>query len=140
MKTYNIFVSHGWNNTKKYQQVIEWLNQAKEEGKLNFRIYSDPNDESVSEFEKTTISPKLEDLIASQIKSSSIVIVISDMYSDSQNWLDFEVDIAVAQKKHIIGLLPQDQEPIPPKLLDKAYIMAGWNPDFLLTAILKSGI
>lgn len=140
MKTYNIFVGHGWDNTKQYQQVIEWINQAQEEGRLNFRLYSDPDDASVSEFEKTTKSPKLEDLIASQIKASSIVIVLSDMYSECQDWIDFVVDTAVAQKKHIIGLLPREQEPIPPKILDKAFIMAGWNPDFLITAILKSGV
>ena len=42
MKEYHIFISHAWKYSMHYDKVVDWINEAKEEGKLTWKNYSVP--------------------------------------------------------------------------------------------------
>lgn len=57
------------------------------------------------------------------------------MYVSYSEWIDYEIDTAVAYGKPIIGIKPWGQERIPTKVSNNADIMVGWNSDSLIRAI-----
>jgi len=139
MKTYNLFVSHGWDYTNHYKKVIEWLDKAKSEGKLNYKNYSDPKEDPIVPPGEKVTKKAMKELIEVQINACSIVIVLAGMYVAYSEWIDFEIDTAVRKGKYIIGLEPWGQEKVPTKVSNNADIMVGWNYSSLINAILNSG-
>lgn len=139
MKTYNLFISHGWRYTDAYNRVIEWLEKAKSENRLDYKNYSDPKEDPIIEPDKKIKDAKMEEKLTNQIRPASIIIVLSGMYVAHSKWIDFEIGKAVGMNKYIIGLRPWGQERIPAKISDNATIMTGWNYESLISAILNSG-
>jgi hypothetical protein len=138
MKTYNLFVSHAWKYSDDYKKVVEWLDRAKAEKRLDFNNYSDPKDDPIVAPDEATKKSRMKEKLRNQIRPSTIVIVISGMYVAHSEWIDFEIDTAVEMGKYIIGLNPWGQERIPTKVTDNANVMVGWNYDSLIGAILSS--
>lgn len=137
MSTYNIFISHAWKYSDAYKKVVQWLNEAKEDGILDWKNYSvpehdpllDPNDK----YDKSILKAELKD----QIRPASIVIIISGMYAAHSSWIDFEIDTSLAYCKDIIGLKPWGQERIPVKIQDNSTEMVAWNKNSLISAIIN---
>ena len=139
MKTYNLFISHAWDYSEDYKKVVEWLDKAKAEKRLDYKNYSDPKDDPIIDPDEQTKKKRMKEKLENQIRPSSIVIVISGMYVAYSEWIGFEIDTAVEMKKYIIGLKPWGQERVPTKVSDNADVMVGWNYDSLINAILSSG-
>jgi len=139
MKTYNLFVSHAWDYSDDYKKVIEWLDRAKAEKRLDYKNYSDPKDDPIVDPDQETKKKRMKEKLRNQIRPSSIVIVISGMYVAHSEWIGFEIDTAVEMGKYIIGLKPWGQERIPTKVSENADVMVGWNYESLINAILSSG-
>ena len=139
MKTYNLFVSHAWDYSDDYNKVIEWLDKAKTDKRLDYRNYSDPKDDPIVDPDEETKKKRMKEKLKNQIRPSSIVIVIAGMYVAHSEWIGFEIDTAVEMKKYIIGLKPWGQERIPTKVSENADVMVGWNYESLISAILSSG-
>jgi hypothetical protein len=127
MKTYNLFISHAWRYSEDYIKVIECLDKAKAEKRLDYRNYSDPKDDPIVDPNEETRKKKMKEKLRNQIRPSSLVIVVSGMYVAYSEWISFEIDTAVEMRKYIIGLEPWGQERIPAKVSDNADIMVGWN-------------
>jgi len=140
MKTFNIFISHAWDYSDDYNKVIEWLEQAKKNYRLDYRNYSDPKDDPIIDPDTAVRKKKMKEMLQKQIRPSSVVIVISGMYVNHSGWIDFEIDTAVDMSKYIIGLEPWGQERVPVKVSQNANVMVGWNYESLIGAILRSGI
>ena len=138
MNTYNIFISHAWKYTEHYNKVVQWLDEAKNEGTLNWKNYSVPEHDPLidpnSSAGKTTLKNELKD----QIKPASVVLVLAGMYVSYSDWIDFEIDTAVNSNKYIIGIEPWGQERIPSKVSNNADVMVGWNKNSVINAILSS--
>jgi len=139
MKTYNLFVSHAWDYSEDYKKVIEWLDKAKADKRLDYKNYSDPKDDPIVDPDEETKKKRMKEKLRNQIRPSTIVIVISGMYVAHSEWIGFEIDTAVEMKKYIIGLKPWGQERVPTKVSDNADVMVGWNYESLINAILTSG-
>lgn len=139
MKTYNLFVSHAWDYSEDYKKVIEWLDKAKAEKRLDYKNYSDPKDDPIVDPDEETKKKRMKEKLRNQIRPSSIVIVIAGMYVAYSEWIGFEIDTAVGMNKYIIGLKPWGQERVPTKLSDNADVIVGWNYESLISAILNSG-
>lgn len=138
MNTYNIFISHAWKYTEHYNKVVQWLDEAKNEGTLNWKNYSVPEHDPLidpnSSAGKTTLKNELKD----QIKPASVVLVLAGMYVSYSDWIDFEIDTAVNSNKYIIGIEPWGQGRIPSKVSNNADVMVGWNKNSVINAILNS--
>jgi hypothetical protein len=138
VKTYNLFISHAWKYSEHYYKVVEWLDRAKNEKRLDYKNYSDPKDDPVVDPDEATKKKRLKEKLRNQIRPSSIVIVLAGMYATYSEWIGFEIDAAVEMEKYIIGVRPWGQERTPAKVEDNA-VMVGWNYESLIQAILNSG-
>lgn len=137
MTTYNIFISHAWKYSEHYNQVVKWINEAQDEGKLKWKNYSVPEHDPLIDPNTTVGKNKLKGMIDNQIKPASIVIILAGMYAAHSDWIDYEVDTAVSYSKYIIGVKPWGQERIPTKVSNNANVMVGWNKNSIINAILE---
>lgn len=136
MNHYHIFISHAWKYSDDYQKVVDWINEAKEAGILDWSNYSVPSHDPLIDPSTHVGKNKLKELLKNQIAPASKVIVISGMYAAYSDWIDFEIDTSVEKGKYIIGLKPWGQERIPIKIQDNADTMVGWNKNSVINAIL----
>lgn len=135
MKTYNIFISHAWKYSEHYNKVVQWLNEAQNEGKFKWKNYSVPEHDPLIDHNSDAGKKKLKAELEGQIKPASIVIILAGMYVAHSEWIDFEIDTAVSYDKYIIGVEPWGQEKIPKKVSDNADVMVGWNKKSVVDAV-----
>lgn len=138
MKTYHIFISHAWKYSEHYEKVVDWIDQAKDEGKLNWSNYSVPYHDPLIDPNTTIGKTKLKSLLDNQIKPASVIIILAGMYAAHSEWIEYEINTAVKTGKYVIGVRPWGQERIPTIISDNANIMVGWNKDSVINAILNS--
>lgn len=110
---YHIFISHAWNYSDAYNTVVNWLNEAQEEGKLTWTNYSVPEHDPVD----ANNTKKLQAALDAQIKPASKVIVISGMYAAYSDWINYEIDQSVNYGKYIIAYVRGDRNAFRPRLL-----------------------
>ena len=138
MNTYNIFISHAWKYTEHYNKVVQWLDEAKNEGTLNWKNYSVPEHDPLIDPNSSAGKNTLKNELKDQIKPASVVLVLAGMYVSYSDWIDFEIDTAVNSNKYIIGIEPWGQERIPSKVSTNANVKVGWNKNSVINAILNS--
>ncbi|WP_306542746.1 TIR domain-containing protein [Anaerotignum sp.] len=136
--TYHIFISHAWKYSSDYNKIVEWLNEAQEEGLLTWKNYSVPEHDPKIDPNTTVGKSKLKEALKNQISPASKIIVLAGMYASYSDWIDFEISTAISQNKYIIGVKPWGQERIPSVVNDNADIMVGWNKKSVIDAILDS--
>lgn len=138
MSTYNIFISHAWKYTEHYNKIVQWLNEAQDEGKLTWKNYSVPEHDPLIDPNTTVGKKKLKEMLSNQIAPASKVIVLSGMYVAYSEWIEYEIDTAVSYSKYIIGVEPWGQERVPEKVKSNATVMVGWNKNSVINAIINS--
>ena len=127
MAQYNIFISHAWKYDEHYNKIVQWLNEAK----LDWKNYSVPNHDPADANNKT----KLKEVLTSQIRPASCVIILAGMYAAYSDWIEYEVNESVRMGKKIIGVEPWGQEKIPKIVSDNATVMVGWNSSSVVNAV-----
>ena len=140
MKEYNLFISHAWKYNEDYYTVEKWLKSAKENEELIYKNYSVPQHDPLIDSNSIVGKKKLKEMLKTQIRPSSAVIIISGMYANYSEWIDFEIETAISMEKYIIGLKPWGQQHIPTKIQNNSNIMIGWNSKPLIEAIKISKI
>lgn len=138
MSTYNIFISHAWKYSEHYNKIVQWLNEAQDEGKFNWKNYSVPQHNPLINPNTTVGKNKLKNELKEQIRPASKVIILAGMYASYSDWIDFEIDTSVSFDKYIIGVKPWGQEHIPSKVSSNSDVLVGWNKDSVINAILNS--
>ena len=136
MSTYNIFISHAWKYSDDYNKIVTWLNEAQQEGLLTWKNYSVPEHDPLIDPNTTVGKNTLKNMLKEQIRPASKVLVLSGMYADYSDWIDFEIGTALDYSKYIIGVKPRGQERIPTKISSNANKMVGWNKSSVVNAIL----
>ena len=116
MKEYNLFISHAWKYNEDYYTVEKWLKSAKENEELIYKNYSVPQHDPLIDSNSIIGKKKLKEMLKTQIRPSSAVIIISGMYANYSEWIDFEIETAISMEKYIIGLKPWGQQHIPTKI------------------------
>lgn len=94
MSTYNIFISHAWKYSEHYNKIVQWLNEAQDEGKLTWKNYSVPSHDPLIDPNTTVGKNKLKSELKEQISPASKVIILAGMYAAYSDWIDFEIDTA----------------------------------------------
>lgn len=138
MTTYNIFISHAWKYSEHYNKIVQWLNEAQNDGKLSWKNYSVPQHDSLIDPNTTVGKNKLKDMLKNQISPASKIIILAGMYASYSDWIEYEIDTAVDYSKYIIGVEPWGQERTPLKVSNNANVMVGWNKNSVINAILNS--
>lgn len=128
LRNYHILISHSWDYNNHYETISGWLNATP---RFLWTDYSVPIARPL------TVSGvnELKQKIRNRISLCSCVIILSGMYVAYSDWIDFEIDTAVAMGKPTIGVKPWGQERIPAKVQENADIMIGWNSTSVVDAV-----
>ena len=138
MTTYNIFISHAWKYTEHYNKIVQWLNEAQNEGKFNWKNYSVPEHDPLIDPDSSEGKDELKAELKDQIRPASKVIILAGMYAAYSDWIEYELDTAVDTDKYIIGVKPWGQERSPTIISNNSDVLVGWNKDSVINAILNS--
>ncbi len=138
MTTYNIFISHAWKYTEHYNKIVQWLDEAQDEGKFIWKNYSVPEHDPLVDPNSSVGKTKLKSELNEQIRPASKVIILAGMYAAYSDWIDYELTTAVNMDKYIIGVKPWGQERIPTIITNNSDTIVGWNKDSVINAILNS--
>ena len=128
LRNYHILISHSWDYNTDYATIKEWLDNATY---FTWTDYSVPLTKPLD----VNSERELKDKLRNRIALCSCVIILSGMYFSYSEWMDFEIDTAIALGKPIIGVKPRGQERIPSKVSNNADIMVGWNSNSVVQAV-----
>lgn len=138
MKKYDIFISHAWNYDEHYCMVEDWLDESQSEYLLLWENSSVPLLDTAFNPNSSIGQKKLQEKLDHQISRSSVVLILSGLYTAYPNWIEYETLKAVNYEKYIIGVKPWGHENIPQVVLEYADVMVNWDKSSIIKAILES--
>ena len=83
---------------------------------------------------------RLRGALDRQIRPASVVLVISGMYVNYRDWIQYEMDVAERYHKPVIGIHPWGAKRIPVVVRQVAATMVGWNTKSIVRAIREYAI
>ena len=128
LKTYDLFISHAWRYDDDYKRLVSLLQAAQ---LFKWRNYSVPRHNPLD----ANNTRRLRQSLGRQIRPVNAVLIISGMYVNYRDWIQYEIDAAQYYNKPIIGIRPRGAERIPKAVQRDARIMVGWNTKSIVQAI-----
>lgn len=128
LRTYYLFISHAWTRKPEYIRLVNMLDAAP---RFQWRNYSVPVADPLHANSRRALERELDD----QIRPTQAVLIISGMYVNLRDWIQYEIDKAVEWEKPIIGIIPRGNERLPREVTDVAAEMVGWNTNSIVSAI-----
>jgi len=126
---YRIFVSHSWDYSDEYENLIELLDDA---NNFSYRNYSVPEEDEID----ANSDEELEDALREgQIQPASVVIVLAGLYSTYSDWIGKEIRIANDEDKPVLGVEPWGSDNTSSYVETFSDEMVGWNTDSIVEAI-----
>ncbi|HKJ33802.1 MAG TPA: TIR domain-containing protein [Balneolales bacterium] len=133
LRTYHLFISHGWKYTDDYYRMVEYLEKLSQmESRFGYDIHSEPESEKGK---KNRNTEELMSEMQSQIRDSECVFILSDMYKEYHYWLDYAMDLAKDWDIPIIGVRTWGDAETPYQIEERADEMVEWHDKSILTAI-----
>ena len=134
LKTYNLFISHAWAYGESYNRLINLLNQAPY---FSYKNYSAPEERPLHTLSGSPVQTKsqIQRAIDRKIAPVHCVLVLSGMYTNYREWMQYELDAAVWMEKPIIGIRPFGSTRTPSAVESVAEVMVSWNTNSIISAI-----
>jgi hypothetical protein len=131
---YNIFISHAWKYGDFYDRLVGILDGAagfhyKNHSTTQDKPTENPNTDAGERANLATIEQK--------IQAVDGVVILAGMYIPNKYWMQKELELAIKNKKPIIGIIPWGQERIPIEVQKGANEMVGWSEASITNAIRK---
>ena len=127
-RNYYLFISHAWTRNTEYIRLVNLLNAKP---RFYWRNYSVPIAKPLHANSKRALQREIDD----QIRPTQAVLIISGMYVNHRDWIQYEIDKALEWEKPIIGIIPRGNERLPREVTDVADEMVAWNTDSIVKAI-----
>lgn len=128
LHNYRLFVSHAWHYSERYDRATKFLNGA---NNFSWTNYSVPEDDAFPRMS----SAELSEAMRRQIRPVQCVIIVSGMYVNHSNWIQFEMDFAKSMGKPILGIKRWGEQRTPQSVVDSATEMVAWNSASIVAAI-----
>lgn len=128
LHNYRLFISHAWSYSERYKRAIQFLNDAKN---FSWTNYSVPMDDA---FPRMT-NAQLTEAMRRQIRPVQCVVIVSGMYVNHSDWIQFEMDFAKSLEKPILGIRRWGEQRTPQSVVDCADEMVAWNSASIVAAI-----
>jgi hypothetical protein len=124
-----IFVTHLFTDHPDYHRVFEYL-----ESSTNFfyKNCSDPTGPPAAGGKDTR-----KELLLTQIRAAEIVVVVGSMYSESRDWITFQMDAAKAASLPVIALEPFGGGRLAAEVQARAAEIVPWNERVMVDALRK---
>lgn len=133
LREYNLFICHSWDYDDDYVRIVDLLDAAPN---FSWKNYSVPEHEPLDGGSDEDLAREL----AVQIQPASAVVVLAGMYIPHRAWIQYELDLAEASAKPVIGVHPWGSQRAPQAVVEKAMTMVGWNTDSIVAAIRQYAI
>jgi len=136
MKTYHLFISHSWNYSEQYKNLINMLDQAP---RFQYRDFSVPRNAPVH---SAGSDAQLAEAIRNQMASCGVVIVMAGMYATCSKWMEKEMRFAKSSWQHqkpVLAVIPWGNERVSREVTERADKIVRWNTDSIVSAIRELG-
>ena len=130
---YNLFISHSWQYSHQYYNLINLLNK---EYNFYWKNYSVGPDYCF-DWTKRAKSKTMQYNLTQQIRPVSCVILIGGRYVNYREWIQFEIAVSQSFSKPILGVLPFGIRLIPELLKNVCTEIVGWNSKSITNAIMQ---
>lgn len=139
LKTYDLFISHPWSHNEEYERIVSLLKEAPN---FYFRNYSAPENNPLKNPNGTPVTNKtqIKAAIDNKIRPVNCVLIMSGMYVNYHEWLEYELIKAVTFDKPIVAIRPWGQQNIPISVSIYADTIVGWNTSSIVNAIRQYSI
>ncbi|MCV6590294.1 MAG: TIR domain-containing protein [Marinobacterium sp.] len=127
-KTYNVFISHSWQNSDDLYKLRELLNNR---GYFNVEFEEVSKDEPINSDNAYYIKRRLSE----KIKKSNIVLGLAGIYASHSDWMEWELDKALENDIPIVGVIPRGQERISRTVSSRSIDDVRWNTESIVAAI-----
>lgn len=128
LHNYKLFISHAWAYSDRYQRAVKFLNDAPNFLWSNFSV---PEDDAFPRMS----SEQLTEAMRRQIRPVQCVVIVSGMYVNHSEWIQFEMDFAKSLGKPILGIKRWGEQRTPQSVIDVADEMVAWNSNSIVAAI-----
>ena len=123
-----VFVTHNFRETADYLRVFEFLESAD-----RFFYLNTSKPDNVPE---SAGLEAIKDELILQIKECEAVIVLASLYSEQEDLVSYQVDVADANEKPIIAIRPfGGMLETPQELLDRVKEHIEWNDRDMVDAL-----
>ncbi len=129
-RTYNVFISHSWQYIDDLKKLRDLL---KKRGYFNVEFEEATPDEPINSENAEYIKRRLKE----KIKNSDIILGIAGVYASYSDWMEWELDTAIANEIPIVGVIPRGQLRISTVVSSRAKEVVGWNTESIVNAIRK---
>jgi len=120
-----VFVTHVFTDHPDYHRVFEYL-----ESSTNF-FYKNCSDPAGDK-------QHMKEALLAQIRAAEVVLVVSSMYSETRDWIVFQMDAAKAASLPIVALEPfGGKGSIAAEVQARAAEIVPWNERVMVDAIRK---
>lgn len=133
LKTYDLFITHAWRYNADYNRLVKLLRVAP---LFKWRNYSVPQHDPLG----ANSALRLRQALDRQIRPVNAVLIISGMYVNYRDWIQYEMEMAQHYSKPMIGIRPRGAERTPRAVQQAAWTMVGWNTKSIIQAIRKCAI
>lgn len=128
LHNYRLFISHAWKYSDRYKRAVQFLNDA---NNFSWTNYSVPEDDA---FDKMSVAD-LTEAMRRQIRPVQCVVIVSGMYVNHSEWIQFEMEFAKLLGKPILGIKRWGEQRTPQNVVNCADEMVSWNSASIVAAI-----
>ena len=104
-RTYSVFISHSWDHVDDLKRL---RNLLKERGYFHVEFEEASPEERIKSENPAYIRRRLKE----KISNSDIVLGIAGVYASHSDWMEWELDTAIAEEVPIVGIIPRGQEKV----------------------------
>lgn len=126
---YNLFISHSWTHSDKYNALVELLDGAAD---FEYKNYSVPKDDPIHNAKN---DKELEEAIKKQMQYASCILILAGVYASYSKWIDKEIKLAKELNKKIIAIEYWGAEKTSKKVKDNADKVVKWQTSSIIKAI-----
>lgn len=127
-KQINIFISHSWSYSDKYEGLIKLLDKTN----IDYKNYSVPKDDPIHNAKN---DKELYEAIDNKIKYTSVVLILAGVYATYSKWINKEIKIAKNRGKKIIAIEYWGSEKTSTTVKENADKIVKWQSSSLENAI-----
>lgn len=128
LHNYRLFISHAWRYSEGYQRAVQFLDGA---NYFQWTNYSVPESKAFAGLSSLQLGEQMK----AQIRPVQCVIILAGMYVSHSGWIQYEIDVAKALGKPILGIIPWGAERTPTAVSSSAWKMVNWNATSIVAGI-----
>ena len=127
-KTYNVFISHSWDHVDDLMNLRRLLENR---GYFNVNFMETPPHAPINSTNAYYVKARIRE----NIKASDIVIGMAGVYASYSDWMRWELDTAIEEKRPILGVIPWGQTNVSSVIQERANELDRWNTESIVDAI-----